>query len=88
MDSITSKDVQDALETNCSNRADERNRKFETTYPEQRNSKLLCKDSLVYDLVKQGRENSLKLLSLKREQKQKEIIVQGKIFKLKCIFSK
>ena len=83
MDTITSKDVRNSLETNCSNRANEINRKYETTHPEQRNSILLCKDSLVYDLVKQGRENSLKLLSLKREQIRKEGTKKGKIFYLK-----
>ena len=83
MDKITSKNIQDSLDTKCSNRADERNRKYETTHPEQRNSILLCKDSLVYDLVKQSRENSLKLLSLKREQIRKEGTKKGKIFYLK-----
>ena len=83
MDTITSKDVQDSLETNCSNRADEINRKYETTHPEQRNIKLLCKVSPGFDLVKQSRENSLKLLSLKREQIRKEGTKKGKIFYLK-----
>ena len=77
MDTITSKNVQDFLDTNCSNSADERNRKYETTHPEQRNSRLPCKVSLVFYLVKQSKENSLKLLSLKREQKRKEGIEQG-----------
>ena len=77
MDTITSKDVQDSLDTNCSNSADERNRKYETTHPEQRNSRLPCKVSPVFYLVKQSKENSLKLLSLKREQKRKEGIEQG-----------
>ena len=73
-------------DTNCSNRTNERKRKFVTTYPEQRNSKLLCKVSPVCDLVEQSRENSLKLLSLKREQKRKEDIEKGIMFKLKCFF--
>ena len=77
MDTITSKNVQDFLDTNCSNSADERNRKYETTHPEQRNSRLPCKVSPVFYLVKQSKENSLKLLSLKREQKRKEGIEQG-----------
>ena len=77
MDTITSKNVQDSLDTNCSNSADERNRKYETTHPEQRNSRLPCKVSPVFYLVKQSKENSLKLLSLKREQKRKEGIEQG-----------
>ena len=77
MDTITSKNVQDSLDTNCSNSADERNRKYETTHPEQRNSRLPCKVSPVFYLVKQSKENSLKLLSLKREQKRKEGIDQG-----------
>ena len=80
MDTITSKDVQDSLETNCSNRTKERDRKYETTHPEQRNSKLLCKDSLVYDLVKQTKENTFNLLNMKRKQKQKQDFEQGKIF--------
>ena len=77
MDTITSKNVQDSLDTNCSNSADERNRKYETTHSEQRNSRLPCKVSPVFYLVKQSKENSLKLLSLKREQKRKEGIEQG-----------
>ena len=80
MDKITSKDVQDSLDTNCSFRADEINRKYETTHPEQRNSKLHCQVSSVYDLVKKSRENSLKLLNIKRKQKRKEDIKKGKIF--------
>ena len=80
MDTITSKDVQDSLDTNCSNSADERNRKYETTHPEQRNSRLPCKVSPVFDLVKQSRKNSLKLLNIKRKQKRKENIEKGKIF--------
>ena len=86
MDTITSKDVEDSLDTNCSIRTDERNGKYETTHPELRNSRLICKISPVYDLVKHSRENSLKLLSLKREQKRKEDIEKGIMFKLKCFF--
>ena len=77
MDKINSKEVQNSLDTNCSNRADEINRIYETTHPEQRNSRLPCKVSPVFYLVKQSKENSLKLLSLKREQKRKEGIEQG-----------
>ena len=80
MDTITSKDVQESLDTNCSNRADERKRKYKTTHLEQKNSRLLCEDHPVYDLVEQSRKNSLKLLSIKREQKQKEDIEIGTIF--------
>ena len=79
MDTITSKDVQDSLETNCSNRTKERDRKYETTHPEQRNSKLLCKKSPVFDLVKQSKENTLNLLNIKRKQKGKKYLVKGKI---------
>ena len=86
MNTIASKDVQDSSDTNCSIRTDERNRKHKTTHPEQRNSRVHCKVSPVYDLVKQSRENSLKLLSLKREQKRKEDIEKGIMFKLKCFF--
>ena len=88
MDKINSKEVQNSLDTNCSNRADEINRIYEATYPEQRNSKLLCKVSPVCDLVEQSRENSLKLLSLKHERKRKEDIEKGIMFKLKCFFFK
>ena len=80
MDTINSKDVQDTLDTNCSNRRDDKNRKYETTHPKQRTSRLPCKVSPVHDLVKQSKENSLKLLSLKREQKRKEDIEKGKHF--------
>ena len=79
MDTSTSKDVQDLL-------ADERKRKYETTHLEQRNSRLPCKVSPVHDLVKQSKENSLKLLSLKREQKRKEDIEKGKNFYTKMLF--
>ena len=71
MDTITS------LDANCSYRDNERNRKYETTHPEQKSS---SKVSLVYDFVKQSKENFLKLLSLKREQKRKEDIEKGKHF--------
>ena len=64
MDKINSKEVQNSLDTNCSNRADEINRIYETTHPEQRNSRLPCKGSPIYDLVKQSRENTLKLLNI------------------------
>ena len=80
MNTITSKNVQDSLGTNCSIRADERNRKYETAHPQQSNSRLLCKDSLVYDLVKQCRKNSLKLLNLKPERILKEDFGKSKIF--------
>ena len=80
MDKINLKDVQDLLDTNCTIKTDYRNIKYETTHPEQRNIKLLCEDSPVYDLVKQSKKNTLKLLSLKREKKQKEDIEQGKHF--------
>ena len=86
MDTITSKDVEDLSDTNCFIRTDERNRKNETTHPELRNSRVNCEVSPVYDLVKQSRENSLKLLSLKREQKRKEDIKRGKIFLIKILF--
>ena len=77
MDKINLKE--DSSDTNCSNRIDERNRKFVTTHPEQRNSILLCKNSPVFDLVKQSKENTLNLLNIKRKQKGKKYIVQGKI---------
>ena len=80
MDTITLKDVQNSLDTNCSDRAEERNSKYELTLPEQGNSKLPLKISPVYALVKQSKENSLKLLNTKRKQKQKEGFEQGEIF--------
>ena len=76
MDKINLK--KDSSDTNCSNRIDEINRKFVTTHPEQRNSRLPCKVSPVFDLVKESKENSLKLLKSKRKQKQKEDIEKGK----------
>ena len=80
MDTFTLKDVQNSLDTNCSDRAEERNSKNEITHPEQGNSKLPLKNSSVYALVKQSKENSLKLLNTKRKQKQKEGFEQGEIF--------
>ena len=80
MDKITSMEVQVSLNENCLSRTDDRKRKNETTHVEQRNSKLLCKDSLVYDLVKQTKENTFNLLNMKRKQKQKQDFEQGKIF--------
>ena len=77
MDKINLKE--DLSDTNCSNRTNERKRKFVTTYPEQRNSKLLCKISPVFDLVEQSKENTFNLLKIKRRQKQKDYIVKGKI---------
>ena len=79
MDKIISKEVKNSLDANCSNRTNRRKRKNETNYPEQRNSKLPCKDPLVFDLVKQSKENTFNLLNIKRKQKRKEDIVQGKI---------
>ena len=79
MDEIISKEVKNSLDANCSNRTNRRKRKNETNYPEQRNSKLPCKDPLVFDLVKQSKENTFNLLNIKRKQKQKKEIVQGKI---------
>ena len=80
MDNFISKDVQNSLDANSSGRTDGRKRKCETTHLEQRNNKLHCKDSPVYGLVKQSKENSLNLLKMKRKQKRKEDIKQGKIF--------
>ena len=71
--------MEDSSDTNCSNRIDKRNRKFVTTHPEQRNSILLSKNSPVFDLVKQSKENTLNLLNIKRKQKGKKYIVKGKI---------
>ena len=80
MDKIISKDVQNSLDATISSRIDIRKRNCETTHLEQRNNKLHCKDFPVYDLVKQSKENSLNLLKMKRKQKRKEDIKQGKIF--------
>ena len=88
MDTITSKDVEDLSDTNCFIRTDERNRKNETTHPELRNSRVNCEVSPVYDLVKQSREKSLKLLDIKRKQKRKKDIEQGKIFIKSSDFSR
>ena len=79
MDNFISKDVQNSLDANSSRRTDGRKRKCETTHLEQRNSKLPFKDSPVCDLVRQSKENSFNLLSLKRKQKRKEDIEKGKI---------
>ena len=80
MDTFTFKDVQNSLDTNCSDIAEERNSKYEITHPEQGNSKLPLKNSPAYALVKQSKENSLKLVNTKRKQKQKEGFEQGEIF--------
>ena len=64
MDKIISKDVKNSLDANCSSRTDKRERKYETSYPKQRNSKLPCKDSSVFDLVKQSKENTLNCLNI------------------------
>ena len=77
MDKVISNDVQDSLDTNSSNRADERKMKYGAYHVEQRNSKLPCKNFLGYDLVKQCKENSFNLLNLKREEKRKEEIKEG-----------
>ena len=82
MYTTTSKDVQDKLDTNCFNRTNERKRKDETTYTEQRKSKLLCKDSQVYDLVEQSKRKSFNLLNIKRKKDKK----QGKFFINYCDF--
>ena len=79
MDNFISKDVQNSLDANSSGRTDGRKRKCETTHLEQRNNKLHCKDSPVYDLVKQSKEHSFNLLSIKRKQKRKEDIEKSKI---------
>ena len=77
MDKIILKE--DSSDINCSNRIDERNRKFVTTHPEQRNSILLCKNSPVFDLVKESKENTLNFLNIKRKLKRRDYIEQGKI---------
>ena len=79
MDTINLKDVQDSLNTKCSNKSDERNIKYGSIYLEQRNSKLYCKNSQAYDLVIQSKINLFDLLNTKRKQKQKKDIKQGKI---------
>ena len=71
--------MEDSSDTNCSNRIDKRNRKFVTTHPEQRNSILLSKNSPVFDLVKQSKENTLNFLNIKRKHKRRDYIEQGKI---------
>ena len=80
MDTITSKDVQNSLDSNFPNRSDERNKKHETTHLKLKYSKLPYKDSQAYDLVVQCKENSFSLLNCKRKAIRKEEIKQGKIF--------
>ena len=80
MDKNNLKNVHDFLDKNCLNRTDNRKRKNETTHLKQRNSKLPCKDFPVFDLVKQSKENTFNLLNIKRKEKQKKDIKQGKIF--------
>ena len=80
MDKIISKEVHNSLDANCFNRTNKRKRKCETANPEQRNRKLPCKVSPVYDFVRQSRKDSLKLLILKREQKRKEDIEGSNFF--------
>ena len=77
MDKINLKE--DLSDTNCSNRIDKKNRKFVTIHPEQRNSILLCKNSPVFDLVKESKENTLNFLNIKRKLKRRDYIEQGKI---------
>ena len=77
MDKINSKEVNVSLNENCSNITDDRKRKNGITLQEQRGSKLPCKDSPVYDLVKQSKENSFNLLNLKRKPKRKQDFGQG-----------
>ena len=79
MDNFISKDVQNSLDANSSGRTDGRKRKCETTHLEQRNNKLHCKDSPVYDLVQQSKENSFNLLNLKRKPKRKLDFKQGRV---------
>ena len=81
MDKNKSKDLQNSSDANSSSKTDERKRKRETTHLEQRNSKLPCKDSSVFDLIKQSKINSFDLLNTKRKQKRKKDITQGKILK-------
>ena len=77
---INSKEVQNSFDANSSSRTDDRKRKYETTHPEQRSSRLPCKLSSVYDIVKHSKDNSLKLLNIIRKQKRKNDTEQGKIF--------
>ena len=86
MNKINSKEVQVSFNENYSSRTDDRIRKNEITHLEQKNSKLLRKDCLVYDLVKQSKENTFNVLSMKRKQKQKRDFKQGKIFINYCDF--
>ena len=79
MDKIISKDDKKSVYANCSNRTKKRKRKYETTYLKQRNSKLPYKDSPVFNLVKQSKENTINLLNIKRKEKLKKDIKQGKI---------
>ena len=58
MGNITAKAVQESLEKNCSNRTNARIRKYKTTHPEQKKSRLPYKLPSFYDIVKQSRENS------------------------------
>ena len=87
MDKINLNEVQVTLNKNCVSKTDDRKRKKESTHLEQKKIKLLSKDSLVYDLVKQSKENTLNLLNMKRKQKQKQDFEQGKIFINYCDFS-
>ena len=77
MDKINSKEVKVSLNENCSYITDDRKRKNGITLQEQRSSKLPCKDSPVYDLVKQSKKHSFSLLNLKRKQKRKQDFEQG-----------
>ena len=79
MNKISLKDVQDSFNTNCSNRTDKIEIECETNHLEQRNNKLHCKDSPVYDLVQQSKENSFNLLNLKRKPKRKLDFKQGRV---------
>ena len=63
-----------------------KDRKDETTHPEQRISRLPCKVSLVFDLVKQCKTNSFNLFKLKRKQTRKENIERGNFFLTKILF--
>ena len=79
MDKINLKEVKIFLNENCFNTIDDRKRKNGITLQEQRNSKLPCKDSPVYDLVQQSKENSFNLLNLKRKPKRKLDFKQGRV---------
>ena len=79
MEKIDFKNVQNSLDANCSNRTEKRKTKYKTTHLEQKKSKLLCKDSPIYDLVKESKENSFNLLNVKRKQKRIEDIEKGKM---------